>query len=328
MAARSWLREGMDTCRICNGRIDDHAGVREMMFGTRACFDYAHCADCGCWQIVAEPSDMAAHYPAGYISARPPAPQPARWRRWLRARRTRYALRGSGWFGALLSRLRSPWPFGQRWMQGFGLDLNSRILEVGCGDGARMLLLRDLGFRRLTGQDAYTLDLLCGHAGVTWTAEPLVALEGHFDWIEAHHALEHFPRQAECLKQFHRLLKPGGGLLLRVPLCDSDAAVRYGVHWAQWDAPRHFYLHTRRSLTGLAERCGFTLRTIEDDGGPFGFWGSWLYQQDIPLNTPGIRHDGPSALCPAEVWAQSVRDAERANRTGRADQAAFVFERC
>jgi SAM-dependent methyltransferase len=317
----------MVSCRICPGRIDGRTSVREMMFGTRQRFDYAHCAACGCWQIVEEPADMAAHYPPGYITrcaAGPPVPG---WRRWLRARRARFELRAVGWVGRLLAHWRGPLAFGQQWMQGFGLDLDSRILEVGCGDGARLLSLRDLGFRHLTGQDAFTLALLRGHAGVQWTGQPLDHLTGPFDWIEAHHAFEHFPRQAWCLEQFHRLLRPGGGLLLRVPLCDSDAAERFGADWAQWDAPRHFYLHTRRSLADLAQRCGFTLRQVHDDGTAFGFWGSWLYRQDIPLNDPRVRFDGRPELCQPELWAQFQQDAQQANLAGRADQAAFVFVR-
>lgn len=317
----------MDSCRICRGRIDGHADVREMMFGSRVTFGYAHCADCGCWQIEEAPADMAAHYPNGYIRRWPDTPRAAWWRRWMRARRVRFELHRTGWAGRWLSRWLGPLQFGQQWMAGFVGGLDSRILEFGCGDGARLLKLRDLGFRHLTGQDAFCMDLLQGHRGVCWTASPLADLVGPYDWIEGHHAFEHFPEQQRQMEQLHRLLRPGGGLLLRVPLCDSDAAERFGVHWAQWDAPRHFYLHTRRSLVNLAARCGFVLRRITDDGGAFGFWGSWLYQQDIALNDPRVRHDGPSALCPPARWAAFAQDAQRANQSGRSDQAAFVFER-
>lgn len=319
----------MSDCRICGGAITRTAMVREMMFGTRQPFAYALCGDCGSWQIVTIPADLATYYGAGYLSHQPGiygAAVPP-WQRWLRRLRARAALGGRSTIGALLNRWRGEPQFGQQWLRQARVGLRSRILEVGTGAGMRLQHLAQLGFRHLVGQDLFSLKADSDSDGIRWTRTPLHALEPGFDWIEAHHAFEHFPDPVKDLGRLRELLLPGGGLLLRVPLIDSHAAEEYGTDWVQWDAPRHLYLFTRRALEQLAQRCGLRLVLRLDDSGPFGFWGSWLYRQDIPLNDPRARVHGPSAICPADRWAAFEAQARAANAAERGDQAAFVFVR-
>ena len=315
-------------CRICGGDINTTASVREMMFGTRERFDYRHCGACGCWQIADYPADMAPYYPETYLSHQSDAGDaPPALVRWLRRQRARYELLGTGLLGRWLSRRRGPLQFGADWMRGFGIHFQSRILEFGCGLGKRQRELRDLGFTHLTGQDAFAIPRITDHAGIEWSSQPLNELSGPYDWIEAHHAFEHMPHQHEVMQELHRLLRQGGGLMLRVPLADCDAVDRFGTDWVQWDAPRHFYLHSRRSLVLLAERHGFSLDRIIDEGHVFAYWGSWLYQHDIPLLDPRVAHDGPSTLVPPAQWQQFIDDNAAANAKGRADQAIFLFRR-
>jgi SAM-dependent methyltransferase len=315
-------------CRLCGGSIDTTAAVREMMFGTREPFDYHHCGRCGCWQIADYPGDMSRHYPTGYLSHVDHSGKPvSALKNWQRRQRARYDLLGTGVIGKWLSRWRGPLQFGAEWMQGFNLDFNSRILEFGCGLGGRLHELRDVGFTNLTGQDAFAIPAVADRAGIQWTSQPLSAIAGPYDWIEAHHAFEHMPFQNDVMQQLHRLLRPGGGLTLRVPLSDSEPVSRFGTHWVQWDAPRHFYLHTRRSLTMLAERHGFALTRVIEEGNPFGFWGSWLYEQDIALLDPRIQQNGVQSLVPEALWQQFIHDNAVANANARGDQAVFVFRR-
>lgn len=61
----------MTTCRICNTEGDHTTWhIREMMYGTRASFEYFECSHCGCLQIGAFPDDMTPYYPGGYYSLR------------------------------------------------------------------------------------------------------------------------------------------------------------------------------------------------------------------------------------------------------------------
>jgi 2-polyprenyl-3-methyl-5-hydroxy-6-metoxy-1,4-benzoquinol methylase len=75
-----------------------------------------------------------------------------------------------------------------------------------------------------------------------------------------HHSFEHMDNPCGVLKQIDKLLNPDGELLIRIPVSDSFAWRKYGVDWFQLDAPRHFFLHTTKSIALLAKNSGFVLK--------------------------------------------------------------------
>lgn len=91
------------------------------------------------------------------------------------------------------------------------------------------------------------------------------------DLIYASHCLEHFPfrKVPAVLREWHRVLKPGGTLRLSVPNFDTvvDAYLASGreiesVHQVvvggqDYKHNFHFVLFNRRSLTAALEQCGF-----------------------------------------------------------------------
>ena len=42
--------------------------------------------------------------------------------------------------------------------------------------------------------------------------------EGQFDWIICNHVLEHIEEDSIAMRELHRVLKPGGGAILQVPI--------------------------------------------------------------------------------------------------------------
>ena len=111
------------------------------------------------------------------------------------------------------------------------------ILDVGCGGGQMLQVLRALGFTAGQGVDiseqqaqkarAAGLDVRCGDA--------LAALRensGHWDLILAIDILEHLQKgeALEFLRAAHDALKPGGRLILQMPNPSAPAGmrVRYG----------------------------------------------------------------------------------------------------
>ena len=63
-----------------------------------------------------------------------------------------------------------------------------------------------------------------------------------------HHSFEHLPDPIETLERVYRLMPSGGNCLIRIPLVSSEAWKKYGPHWVQLDAPRHFFLYSIESL--------------------------------------------------------------------------------
>jgi hypothetical protein len=109
-----------------------------------------------------------------------------------------------------------------------------------------------------------------------------------------------------------------------VRVANSVAWERFGTDWVQLDAPRHYYLHSIKSLVLLANRAGLDLASIEYDSTGFQFVGSELYRRQIPLR----ESDGaPSRLFTGKQLRQFEADARRLNRLGRGDQAVFCFRK-
>ena len=68
-----------------------------------------------------------------------------------------------------------------------------------------------------------------------------------------HRAIEYMAQPAETQVKTAALSKKKGYCLLRMPIVSAFAWEYYGVHWVQLDAPRHFYLHSHKSIQMLTE---------------------------------------------------------------------------
>lgn len=73
--------------------------------------------------------------------------------------------------------------------------------------------------------------------------------------------LEHLPDPVEATRILGRLVEPDGVLYLTVPDAGSALARLLGRHW--WSVlPMHLQYFTRRSVRGLLEGSGFTIRSV------------------------------------------------------------------
>lgn len=310
-------------CRICGETAGHRAFVaREMMFGTREEFRYVECGSCGCVQIAEIPPDLSRYYPADYYSYQPPG-------------RLKALIKGA-WLGepltasSAVARVLSAVPFfgvAPEWVKRARVGRDADVLDIGCGAGERLLSLRSLGYRRLTGADPYLPEGTELGNGIRVLRKGLADIDGRFDLVMMHHSFEHMPDQAETLRGIARLLKPGGTVLLRVPVASSFAYRHYGADWVQLDPPRHLYLHTEKSIERLAAASGFRVTDRFHDSNAFQFWGSEQYRRDIPIRLTGLdatRHRG-AEFSRAEIRAFGRRAAEL-NASGDGDQAAFYLK--
>lgn len=136
-----------------------------------------------------------------------------------------------------------------------------KLLEVGCGDGRRLAMMRDLGWE-VRGQDvdsraveharsAYDLDIHCG------PLDELREANGAFNALILNHVIEHVPDPVETLVACRRLLKPGAPLVAATPNIESYGHTRFGWAWLALDPPRHLHLFSPRLLLRTATRAGF-----------------------------------------------------------------------
>jgi SAM-dependent methyltransferase len=314
-------------CRICG-----HSGTArlyrapETMFGTGEKFDYFVCSECGCLQIRDIPEDMARYYPHDYYSVA----KRTNWRARLESRmlflRDEYAYTGRGCLGRI-AHIFSPSP-AMTHVRNLCIPKDARILDVGSGDGRHLRVLFKQGYRNLTGVDPYlSRDQEYG-SHIRIIKSRLEELRGKFDLIMAHHSLEHMPDQRAAFSSIADLLAPGGKILIRAPTVSSFAWERYGVHWAGLDAPRHFYLHSIKSIRLLAANAGFQINRILRDSIPFQFWASEQNQNGIFLYSRASLLKNPFKLIFAyRKLVLMNKKAVELNEKQSGDQFAMILEK-
>lgn len=304
--------------------------AREMMFGTRDEFTYIECSQCETLQIKNIP-ELAKYYPENYLSftSETPVGRTAL-HRFAAGEIGKYIVEGRGLIGKVLSRMRPG--FAGNFPAALsdpelGLTFDSRILDFGCGKGQLLQTLHYFGFRDLTGADAFIEGDIELPTGVRILKRSLAELEPSFDVIIMSHSFEHLPDPRAALRDAFRLVRPGGHLLVAMPIVNF-AWERYGTDWVQLDAPRHLYLFTASGFTTIAEEAGFAVTTVTYESSEFQFWGSEMYRRDlqlIPDGAPGAIH--PPDIFSPEQMAEWKAEADLLNCEGRGDTATFTLRR-
>jgi SAM-dependent methyltransferase len=329
----------MTDCRICGNQTANTRHVaRELHLGLGDEFNYFECGGCGCLQIESIPRDLSKYYPNYYYSYQPAQPT-------LDFSRPRFG----GYKQRLVLKLLNNYYFGKKnalgrwlarrsslsrdfplWVRQQRLDLrlspDSKILDVGCGKGRVLLDLRALGFKQLAGIDPFLDADVCYDNGVKVYRRSVDQLDGQFDFIMLNHSFEHMPDQLPTLEKLRAVLKPNRYLMIRIPVVDSDQWRRYGLNWVGLDAPRHFYLHTRKSMERLARQAGFSVAEVGYDADGFSDWASEQYAAGVSLIDPrsyGV-DPGASMFKPADIDRFAARAAEL-NARGEADCAVFYL---
>jgi SAM-dependent methyltransferase len=294
------------TCRVCGqAAAGPLLPVREMMFGSKERFDYFECGACGCLQIVDIPGDLARHYGEGYYSFGGRANRRGVAARLVHAR-NRYLSGASDPLGWAVSRFKPYLALAS--LRRLKLARDARIIDVGCGGGELLQTLQSVGFTHLLGVDPFVAHELDLGGGLRVLKADLSEVRQRADLVMFHHSLEHIGDQQSMLAAAHALLPPGGRCLVRIPTVSSWAWRHYGADWCALDAPRHLYLHSKKSIRLLAEAAGFEVEDFVSDSTTFQFWGSEQYRRDIRLMQPGSHDIAPA---PGAFSADELRDFER-----------------
>ncbi|MFM8801660.1 MAG: class I SAM-dependent methyltransferase [Tagaea sp.] len=110
-----------------------------------------------------------------------------------------------------------------------GLAKTDPILDVGCGNGARVARLVQHGFANAEGIDAHlAADVTLDGKRIARRAT-LDAIDGRYRLVTFHHSFEHLPDQHAAMRDARRLTRADGFALLRVPTRSSAAWDIYGV---------------------------------------------------------------------------------------------------
>ncbi len=326
------------TCRICGNSINNREYcVKEMMFGLGDVFSYFQCSNCDCLQIAELPDNVEKYYPPNYYSFTDVKAETNKHfiKRYLRSKRNEAGLLDRGMLGKILCK-RFPLDKDEIALNlqidfeklKRNISFKSRILDVGCGNGVLLCKFQVLGFKHLLGIDAFIDRGKEYSNGVKVRKMIIHDVDGVFDFIMFHHSFEHMPDPFETLKKVCGILSSNGVCLIRVPVVSSHAWNRYGVNWVQLDAPRHFFLHSTKSMSLLLEKTGLKLQATIYDSTDFQFWGSEQYVRNIPLrsdNSYRIRKEN-SIFATSEIQ-EFKEKAKKLNDKQLGDQAAFYISK-
>ena len=150
------------------------------------------------------------------------------------------------------------------------LPPGGRILDVGCGDGFHLGLLREFGSPDWVpeGIDASPWAVNSGRAkGLTihlGTVQSAGLPPASYDLALLIATIEHVDDPPAVLRAVHSLLRPGGRVII---VTDNTGSLSFRLfahrHWGGYHFPRHWNLFDRRNLRLLATRTGFEVEQIK-----------------------------------------------------------------
>ena len=138
-------------------------------------------------------------------------------------------------------------------------------LEIGCAGGAALAEAQAFGFDTTGvelspemsewGRAHFGLDIRCG------TLDAQRFTDGTFDVVFMGDVIEHLPEPAKDLREIHRIIRPGGILVLEYPMELNHIVPRVRaalqLHKTMMQNPYHLFFYTPPPLNLLLSSCSF-----------------------------------------------------------------------
>jgi SAM-dependent methyltransferase len=156
----------------------------------------------------------------------------------------------------------------------YQISIDARILDIGCGQGLALDILRCKGYGSAIGITLNDEDVkVCrqnGHDVHKMDQSFLDFADESFDFVWARHVIEHSVFPYFTLTEFARVLTKGGMLYMEVPAPETSCHHETN--------PNHYSLFGNGSWVSLLGRSGFTICedvrfTLNTLVGPDEYWG-------------------------------------------------------
>ncbi|HSD68929.1 MAG TPA: class I SAM-dependent methyltransferase [Woeseiaceae bacterium] len=156
------------------------------------------------------------------------------------------------------------------------LGEHSAVLDVGCGAGTFLEVVRKHAKASVSGVDFKDLTHLPSYAAIDFHLglfyEQSFA-DRRFDLITMWHFLEHDYDPVRTLQHARDLLASNGRLVIEVPRLDSVSFRLFKERWPGLQAPQHTALYSRKTLLAMLEKAGLELVEYL----PYGAFPSYFY---------------------------------------------------
>lgn len=153
----------------------------------------------------------------------------------------------------------------ERSIAGLAPRLRGEVIDVGCGKQPYRAYLA-----HATRIVACDFDGNRGRVDFTCPAHAIPVEAESFDAVLCTEVLEHVPDPLAVWREFYRILRPGGQVLLATP-----------SYWPPHELPYDFYRYPEHGLRYLAATAGFEVKEVWPRGGRWAFLGQ-VIQHVIP----------------------------------------------
>ena len=277
-ADRNMRLEEITKCQLCETPGEDlYADLPDRLFGVPGKWGFLRCPECGLLWLNPRPVPEDIHKVYTTYSTHEVGPRGSKLG--LMRDKTELALcatvagygklgDGRGWvlLGRILSVFR---PFKEIGLMGTMClpgDRKGRLLDVGCGNGRFLSLMRTAGWE-VAGveNDPVTARNVRDHLRIAVTEGNLSDARfpnASFDAVTLSHLIEHVYDPVELLRECRRILKPGGKLVIVTPNSHSLAHRLFGKSWRDLDPPRHLFVFSPSTIGSCSQKAGFRVDVI------------------------------------------------------------------
>ncbi len=193
----------------------------------------------------------------------------------------------------------------QAWLNGINANAyrwipkNVSILDIGCGYGEAV------GYHMARGCEAYGVEADSNVINVKEKYNYNIHIGSfddkeyeadYFDYVTMDQVIEHLQDPVNQIRNIHRILKPGGMLIMSTPNSNSLTAKIFRRKWLHWHVPYHLHFFSKKSIKLLADSAGFKLikcKSITEY--------TWLRMQFIHLLNFPLKGEPSSYWCENQI---------------------------
>jgi len=249
-----------NVCKICGNNKDNIIfKVKERVINEGDKFEYLECSNCKCVILNEQIDDWSKWYPSYYSAYLKPK------------RKINYSKKQKIMFEIIL-RLRSKKLFYNvldikgldillKRMYGTRIKKKDRIVDIGCANGDLLDSLYEMGYKNVTGVDLFVPET---QEKRVWKfiRGDIFSLKEKYDCIIMNHSFEHMENSQEIMNKISELLAQDGVCVMSLPLSTVVCYKKYRENLGTFDAPRHIYLFSPKSMNILCNGAGLKVDRV------------------------------------------------------------------